>query len=43
MNESTTLTEMGRHFTSAGCLAAIGVKVRQLEVFDPIRTGVQIA
>lgn len=43
MNESTTRTETEQHFTAAGSLAAIGVKVRQLELFEPIHQGVRIA
>src|SRR6266581_6815306 len=41
MNESTTKTT--RHFTGCASLAAIGVKLRQLGVFDPIRKTVRIA
>src|SRR5438270_9596385 len=41
MNESTTKTT--RHFTGYASLAAIGVKLRQLGVFDPIRKKVRIA
>ena len=41
MNESTTRTE--RHFSASASLAAIGVKVRQMDVFGPIRKSVQIA
>src|SRR6266516_3836377 len=41
MNESTTKTT--RHFTGYASLAAIGVKLRQLGVFDPIRKTVRIA
>ena len=41
MNESTTKTT--RHFTGCASLAAIGVKLRQLGVFDPIRQTVRIA
>lgn len=40
MNESITATAI--HFSPAASLAAIGVKVRQLDVFGPIRTQVQI-
>jgi hypothetical protein len=40
MNESITLTT--KHFSPAASLAAIGVKVRQLDLFGPIRTLVQI-
>lgn len=41
MNESTILTE--RHFSASASLAALGVKVRQMDVFGPIRKSVQIA
>jgi hypothetical protein len=41
MNESTTRTE--RHFSARASLAALGVKVSQLDLFGPIRTSVQIA
>jgi hypothetical protein len=41
MIESTTRTE--RHFSASASLAAIGVKVRQMDVFGPIRKSVQIA
>ena len=41
MNEFTTKTT--RHFTGCASLAAIGVKLRQLDVFDPIRKTVRIA
>jgi hypothetical protein len=41
MKESTTLPE--RHFSARASLAAIGVKVRELDVFGPIRQRVQIA
>jgi Transposase DDE domain group 1 len=41
VNESTTKTT--RHFTSCASLAAIGVKLRQLDVFGPIRETVHIA
>ncbi len=41
MNESTTNTT--RHFTGCASLAAIGVKLRQLDVFGPIRKSVLIA
>lgn len=41
MNESTTKTTC--HFTPAASLAAMGVKLNQLKVFDPIRKKVQIA
>jgi hypothetical protein len=40
MNESITLTT--KHFSPAASLAAIGVKLRQLDLFGPIRTEVQI-
>jgi len=40
MNESITPTT--KHFSPAASLAALGVKVRQLDVFGPIRTQVQI-
>jgi hypothetical protein len=40
MNESITLTT--KHFSPTASLAAIGVKVRQLDLFGPIRTQVQI-
>src|SRR6266568_967080 len=38
MNESTT-----NHFTGCASLAAVGVKLRQLDVFGPIRKSVHIA
>src|SRR6266496_2804286 len=41
MDESTTKTT--RHFSPCASLAAIGVKLRQLELFDPIRKQVHIA
>ncbi len=41
MNESTTNTTS--HFTACASLAAIGVKVQQLDLFGPIRKLVQIA
>lgn len=41
MNESITKTTC--HFTPAASLAALGVKLNQLKVFDPIRKLVQIA
>ncbi len=41
MNESITPTEC--HFSARASLAAIGVKLSQLDVFGPIRTSVQIA
>lgn len=40
MNESITVTT--KHFSPAASLAAIGVKVSQLNLFGPIRTLVQI-
>ncbi len=40
MNESITATT--NHFSPAAFLAAIGVKLSQLDLFDPIRTTVQI-
>jgi uncharacterized protein YggT (Ycf19 family) len=40
MNESITRTTT--HFSPAAVLAAIGVKVNQLDLFGPIRTQVQI-
>jgi hypothetical protein len=41
MTESTTKTT--RHFTPCASLAAIGVKLRQLDLFAPIRQQVRIA
>src|SRR6266436_2644956 len=41
MNDSTTNTTS--HFTACASLAAIGVKVQQLDLFGPIRKLVQIA
>lgn len=41
MNESTT--KPTKHFTGCASLAAVGVKLRQLDVFGPIRTTVHIA
>lgn len=41
MNESTTQTT--RHFSPCASLAALGVKLRQLDVFGPIRKNVRIA
>ncbi len=41
MNESITQTE--RHFTPCASLAAIGVKLRQVDLFNPIRKTVRIA
>src|SRR5437588_5549428 len=40
MNESTTQT--ARHFTGCASLAAVGLKVRELDLFGPIRDKVQI-
>jgi len=40
MNESITRTT--KHFSPAASLAAIGVKLNQLDLFGPIRTEVQI-
>ncbi|BCL80899.1 hypothetical protein ccbrp13_33640 [Ktedonobacteria bacterium brp13] len=40
MNESIIRTM--NHFSPTASLAAIGVKLRQLDVFGPIRTQVQI-
>ena len=40
MNECNT--NPTQHFTGCASLAALGVKVRQLKLFDPIRTQVQI-
>src|SRR5258708_20914031 len=40
MNESITATT--NHFSPAASLAAIGVKLSQLDLFGPIRTQVQI-
>ncbi len=40
MNESITRTTT--HFSPTASLAAIGVKVNQLDLFGPIRTMVQI-
>ena len=40
MNESITATT--NHFSPAASLAAIGVKLSQLDLFGPIRTTVQI-
>jgi hypothetical protein len=40
MNESITRTT--KHFSPAASLAAIGVKVSQLDLFGPIRAEVQI-
>src|SRR5436309_9616530 len=41
MNESTTKTT--HHFTGCASLAALGVKLRQLDVFGPIGKTVHIA
>ncbi len=41
MNESTT--KPTKHFTGCASLAAVGVKLRQLDVFGPIRKTVRIA
>jgi hypothetical protein len=40
MNES--ITHPTKHFSPTASLAAIGVKLRQLKLFEPIRTKVQI-
>ena len=40
MNESITLTT--KHFSPAASLAALGVKLSQLDLFGPIRTEVEI-
>jgi hypothetical protein len=40
MNEC--ITNQTQHFTSCASLAAMGVKLNQLKLFDPIRTRVQI-
>ncbi len=40
MNQSITPTT--KHFSPAASLAAIGVKLNQLDLFGPIRTEVQI-
>jgi hypothetical protein len=40
MNES--ITDTTKHFSPAASLAAIGVKLSQLDLFGPIRTQVQI-
>src|SRR5260370_37836714 len=42
MNESTT-TKTTRHFSPCASLAVLGVKLRQLDLFGPIRKRVQIA
>src|SRR5437868_1960222 len=41
MNESTTKTT--RHYAGCASLAAIGVKLRQVDVFGPIRKTMRIA
>src|SRR6266581_3753088 len=41
MNESTT--KQTKHFTGCASLAAVGIKLRQLDVFGPIRKTVRIA
>ena len=41
MNESTTKTT--KTFTGCASLAALGVKLRELDLFGPIRQQVQIA
>ncbi len=41
MNESTTLTT--KQFSGCASLAALGVKLRELKLFEPIEQGVQIA
>jgi hypothetical protein len=41
MNESTTKTR--QQFSGSASLAAVGVKLRQLDLFGPIRTSVHIA
>lgn len=40
MSESITATT--KHFSPAASLAALGAKLNQLNLFDPIRTNVQI-
>jgi hypothetical protein len=40
MNQS--ITETTTHFSPAASLAALGVKLKQLDVFGPIRTMVHI-
>ncbi len=40
MNQSITPTT--NHFSPAASLAALGVKLNQLDLFGPIRTNVQI-
>jgi hypothetical protein len=41
MNES--ITEPRKHFTACASLAALGLKLQQLNLFDPIRKSVRIA
>src|ERR1700682_2296292 len=41
MNESTTPTT--RQFSSCASLAAIGIKLRELKLFEPVEQTVQIA
>lgn len=41
MNESTTSTT--KAFTGSASLAAIGLKLKELNVFEPIEQQVQIA
>ena len=41
MNECSIQTQ--RHFSACASLAAIGVKVHQLDLFGPIRKSVRIA
>src|ERR1051326_7751343 len=41
MNESSIRPQ--HHFSACACLAAIGVQVRHLDLFGPIRRGVRIA
>ncbi|HZU02963.1 MAG TPA: transposase [Ktedonobacteraceae bacterium] len=41
MNESTT--PLSKQFTGSATLAAIGIKLRELKVFQPIQQSVQIA
>src|SRR5260370_9671469 len=41
MNESTTSTT--KAFTGSASLAAIGLKLKELKLFEPIEQGVQIA
>ena len=40
MHES--ITRITKHFSPAASLAALGVKLKQLDLFGPIRTQVQI-